>query len=112
MCNGCKVCDSDKHQTDFTLPTHGPDVTCRWCGKKKHWQTVCLNRLMGKPKVQNVSATTDPSVAVARVLPTPAPAQNVSASTSANSDISALRDMIVQQQQTLNEFMSKFSQNF
>ena len=73
---------------------------------------LSLHRLMGKPKAQNVSATTDPSVAVARVLPAPAPAQNVSASTSANSDISALRDMIVQQQQTLNEFMSKFSQNF
>ena len=65
MRNRCKVCGSDKHQTDFTLPAHGPDVTCRWCGKKKHWQTVCLNRLMGKPKAQNISATTDPSVAVA-----------------------------------------------
>ena len=91
----CTVCGAAGHTKD-----HHPMETrkCNHCGKTGHWQKVCLNRLLGKPKVQ-------PRATVAASIDAPA-------ATDPYAEIAALKDMLALQAKQIGELTSKLSQGF
>ena len=116
----CSVCGASGHNKD----KHGTQtITCKWCGRNGHWERVCLSKLQGQQKAQNVSATPEIEVRAE----SSSPAARVAASSSAapkkernlEAEFAAMRDLIdlqqkqmAAQQKQIADFQSKISQSF
>jgi hypothetical protein len=117
----CRVCGAKNHGAD----KHPADTTCKHCGKTGHWSGVCLARLTGAPKAQNVSAsvqgTVDPNEfsAAARAVGQSEAAGVPSASKGKErakedqgAELAALRDQIALQQKAMADMMARISASF
>lgn len=117
----CSVCGAKNHASD----KHQKPSACNHCGKSGHWAAVCLARLTGAPKAQNVSASVSGAVdpeefsAAAR-----ATGQNEAARVPASSkgkerasddqgaELAALRDTVALQSKQLADMMARLSASF
>ena len=54
MRDRCKCCGSKAHK--FEDGNHR-GTKCNYCGKDNHYERVCLNKVLGKPKAEQVRAT-------------------------------------------------------
>ncbi len=109
MTGRCKCCGSKAHRFDTT---RHPQAKCNHCGKEGHWQKVCVNRLLGKPKVQSVSATSDPAASSSSDATTPSSSATISASQDPEAEVAALKDFIDIQNKQMADLVAKVEKAF
>lgn len=104
----CRVCGSKAH----TDASRHQNVTCNWCGKKNHWQKICISRLCGEPRAQAVKATdtSDPAASIAST--STASASATSASSDMEATIAALRDALDAQAKQMAAMQASISKGF
>lgn len=97
MKDRCKCCGSKNHRFSEEKHLAGNDI-CSHCGKKGHWYRVCMNRIMGKPKITRVAATgTSSSSGSTTSSSTPSSSSTTTVASSSddrNAEIARLRDMV------------------
>ena len=106
----CVVCGSSGHTN---TPGRHDKVTCNHCGKNGHYASICLGRIFGNarsaPRTQQVRAT-DTS---ANTTATPASASISAVDTEEpESEITALKKALDEQQKKLDELHASINANF
>ena len=110
MVKRCKVCGSSSHEN--TPGRHAGNDKCNWCGRNGHWANICINRILGKPRVQGISATTAGSPAPSTSGNPPLPNDSISASTDHEAEMASLRDTLESQRKLIESMQAQIGASF